>query len=190
MVYTYIRWKQYPLLPDRRELAGRSFFVLRFLALERLSMELWGMVSSLSIISSFSTSTISGWAEVTKMFWILGYCSLAHQENLHIVLHNYQGVPESPSPEQRGHYHVAKCTFLAVLPQSSWRGCGEWLAVCGHKGTAWICFSLQLSGVGRGQCRLSRQGQLLPSWTALQDPPPHPVEIFQFCNYQDLILDS
>ena len=45
--------RQYPLLPDRWELAGRTLFLTcNFLTLERLSMELWGMVSSMRVISS------------------------------------------------------------------------------------------------------------------------------------------
>ena len=61
-----------------------SFSDLHFVALERHSMELWGMVSSMMRVTSSSpTSTMSGWVEVTKVFSgmvDLGYHLLAHRK--------------------------------------------------------------------------------------------------------------
>ena len=62
-----------------------------------------------------------GWA-VTKCFqewWLLGYHLLASQEDLHTALYRYRGAPGCLLPKLKGHYHAAKYTFLAVMPQGS-----------------------------------------------------------------------
>ena len=85
------------------------------------------MVSSMRVTSSSPTSTRSGWAEVTRVFSgmvDIGYHLLAFQKDLHTALYCHRGVPGCPLPKLRGHYHAAKCTFLAVM-LSSLRGCGE-----------------------------------------------------------------
>ena len=84
-----------------------SFSDLHILVLEILSMVLLGMVSSMRVTSSSPTSTISGWAEVTKVFSSMediGLYLLASQENMHTVFYCYRGIPGCLIPKLRRHY--------------------------------------------------------------------------------------
>ena len=87
------------------------------------------MVSSVSVTSSSPTSTMSGQAEVTKMFSGMVDIGLSFDRipgrSAYIFI--------SPSrcalmPLTRAMRAESCCeyTFLAVMPQSTLKGCGEW----------------------------------------------------------------
>ena len=83
------------------------------------------MVSSMRVTLSSPTITMSGGNEVTNVFsgmMDIGFHLLASQEDLNTAFYRYQSVPGCLLPKLRGHYHAAKYTFLAVMPQGSYRG--------------------------------------------------------------------
>ena len=111
----YTGWRQNPLLSDHLELANRFPFPdLRFLAWERLSMELKGMVSLMSVTSSSPTSAMSGQVEVTQ---ILGYHLPAHREDLHTML-RYSLMPLTKAIGPQSYHQV--CLPCCNISERMW----------------------------------------------------------------------
>ena len=117
-------------------------------------MELWGVVSSMKVTSSNPTSTMSGRAEVTKLFSGmvdigLSFSRIPGRSAYSIIL-----LPRCswmPRTKAKRDYHAAKCTFLAVMPRAIREDVVNGGLFVATEGTAGIVFSFQrlrLSGVG------------------------------------------
>ena len=88
-----------------------SFSDLHFRALERLSMELWRIVSSMRVTSSSSTSTMSGRAEVTRVFSGMEDIGLSFACIPGWCAHSIISLPRCcwmPLTKLKGHYHTPR----------------------------------------------------------------------------------
>ena len=81
-------------------------------------MELWGIVSSMGVTSSSPISTMSGWAEMTRVFSgmvNIGLSFAPSQEDLHTALYRYRGVSGCFSPKLRGTIMLPSCNVSGQL---------------------------------------------------------------------------